>query len=227
MVSIIPANENANKGGNFGRAFGQAFSQGAQSYSTAKENSRKLAGHQTDSEDYARRTGMRLSDNPDIAKIQISEELKGQNQRELAGMKSNEKKGAKSIAGLQGALQTVKDMRGLREKGNLGRGSSFRGFFGGETAKDIGTYEQLGKSLIQYASTIPIRNKLEFETLSSKLYDSTTTDSEAEGVLDAMEKIINDSLSELTDQPTNSAEQQSGFDPLSNGGKQSLGDIWK
>lgn len=94
------------------------------------------------------------------------------------------------------ALETVNKMREIRKKGNLGayvKGGLHH--FGGETARDKGIYEQLGKSLISYATSIPIRNRLEFETLAERLYDSSITDAEAEGVLDAMEKILNDSVS--------------------------------
>jgi hypothetical protein len=82
----------------------------------------------------------------------------------------------------------------------LGRGSSVKGFFGGEAARDRGEYEQLGKSLISYASTIPIRNQKEFDVLSKKLYDPNIPDKEAEGTLDSMIKILNDSISSFGEQ---------------------------
>jgi hypothetical protein len=44
------------------------------------------------------------------------------------------------------------------------------------------------------ASTIPIRNQREFETLSHNLFDPTITDAKAEGILNAMEKIIRASM---------------------------------
>lgn len=119
------------------------------------------------------------------------------------------------IAPLETALETVDEMRKLRKKGNLGRGSGIIGLAGGETARDRGKYEQLGKSLIQYATNIPIRNQLEFETLAERLYDASITDAEAEGVLDAMENIIKNSLRGVqgienqTKQPSNS--EKPGF----------------
>lgn len=93
-------------------------------------------------------------------------------------------------------LDTVNRMRQIRKKGNLGIGTDAYSIFGGKTAKDAGEYSQLGKSLISLASTIPIRNQMEFETLSHKLYDPNITDSEAEGVLNAMERILKDSEEE-------------------------------
>lgn len=110
------------------------------------------------------------------------------------------------IAPLQTGLQTIKRMRELGEGGRLGK-TLTRGIFGGQQAKERGEYEQLGKSLISLASTIPIRNQMEFETLSSKLYDPSLLDSEREGVLNAMERIITQSLQQYgtptqTTQPT-------------------------
>lgn len=98
------------------------------------------------------------------------------------------------IAPLQAGLQTINEMRKLRSKGNLGRLSPIMALGAGETSKDRGAYQTLGNSLISMASTIPIRNKAEFEILTGKLNDPSITDAEAEGVLDSMEKIIQRSM---------------------------------
>lgn len=134
-------------------------------------------------------------------------DLEGRNQQELEKIKSLQKseqlQGKKSedlqanIAPLQAALARVNEMKNIRKKGNLGRGSSVLGFFGGETARDRGEYQTLGNSLIQYASNIPIRNRIEFEKLAGHLSDPSTTDSEAEGILNALEEIIGSSLSKF------------------------------
>jgi hypothetical protein len=105
----------------------------------------------------------------------------------------------KNVATYTQGLDTLNRMRQLRSKGNLGRGSSIIGAFGGETAKDRGEYEQLGKSLISLASTIPIRNQMEFQTLSEKLYDPSITDAEAEGTINAMQRILEGNLSQYED----------------------------
>lgn len=123
------------------------------------------------------------------------------------------------IAPFQAGLETVQQMRALRNKGNLGRGSSFLGFFGGETARDRGQYEQLGKSLISLASNIPIRNQMEFQTLAEKLYDPSLTDGEAEGVLNAMERILNQNMQKFQGKESNVSQES--------GKKIPLGDIWK
>lgn len=94
----------------------------------------------------------------------------------------------------EAGLQTVQRMREIGKKGHLGIGSSIQGAFLGEARKDRGEYEQLGKSLISLASTIPIRNKVEFETLAHNLYDPSLSDEKREGILNAMEQIISQHL---------------------------------
>jgi hypothetical protein len=123
------------------------------------------------------------------------------------------------IAPFQAGIETVQQMRQLRAKGNLGRGSSILGFFGGETARDRGQYEQLGKSLISLASNIPIRNQMEFQTLAEKLYDPSLTDGEAEGVLNAMEKILNQNMKKFQVNEAKGSQESEKKIPL--------GDIWK
>jgi len=95
----------------------------------------------------------------------------------------------KTLAAKSG-LEIIDRMRELGKKGNLGRGSNIFKIFGGETAKDFGEYEQLGKSLIQLSTNIPIRNRQEFETLAHNLYDPTIPDSQREGILNALQMII-------------------------------------
>lgn len=109
----------------------------------------------------------------------------------------------------QSGLDILNQMRNIRKKGNIGRGSQITKHIGGETAKDFGEYEQLGKSLISLATNIPIRNRLEFETLAEKLYDPSIQDKEAEGILNAMEKIIKNNLK--TSEKTNSRPPLSSF----------------
>lgn len=106
----------------------------------------------------------------------------------LAGEK-NEK-----IAPYQNALKTIDRMEFLGAKGGMGRGSSWRAVLGGAQAKDFGEYQQLGKSLISFASTIPIRNEKEFDILSANLFDPTIPDSKRSGILKGMRKIINDAM---------------------------------
>jgi hypothetical protein len=105
---------------------------------------------------------------------------------------------------LEGALETIQRMRDLRKQDNLGWGSQITRLFSPKARKDAGEYEQLGKSLISLASNIPIRNKQEFETLAERLYDPAISDDEAEGILSAMERIIQNSQNVVSDQPKGS-----------------------
>jgi hypothetical protein len=91
-------------------------------------------------------------------------------------------------------IKTIDRMRNIGKKGNLGRTSILFKGFGGETDKDFAEYEQLGKSLIALSTTIPIRNRLEFETLAHNLYDPSLTDSAREGILNALESILKSNL---------------------------------
>lgn len=106
------------------------------------------------------------------------------------------------------ALSTLDRQRALLKRGRLG---PKLGMLGGATAgelpklgisltaqgkRDRAEYERLGKSLIQLSATIPIRNRQEFEVLAESLYDPTLSESTIEGNLDAMERIIKNSLPE-------------------------------
>lgn len=112
-------------------------------------------------------------------------------------LQSNVKK-TQAAAPLQAGLATIHRMRELGSRGRLGK-TITRGLLGGEEAKERGEYEQLGKSLISLATTIPIRNRIEFETLAGKLYDPSIRDKEREGILDAMERIISQNLQQFGD----------------------------
>lgn len=146
-----------------------------------------------------------------LAEIYAAENLKGQaKEKNFANelekqRREHEFKAAAKASELQGkeqekeapfqaGLDALEQMRILRKKGNLGFFSSLTGNFSPETRKDRGEYEQLGKSLISLASNIPIRNQREFTTLAEKIYDSSITDAEAEGILNAMERIISNSM---------------------------------
>lgn len=108
--------------------------------------------------------------------------------------RENFKKIREKTSPLMGALQTIHDMEALGEKGNLGIGTSLQQIYSPEARNDAAQYEQLGKSLISLASTIPIRNQAEFETLSGKLFDPSVSDSGRKGILNAMKRIIQNSL---------------------------------
>lgn len=124
------------------------------------------------------------------------------NKEERAAETSKEKKkleNREKLAGLEAARGRVELMRAIRKKGNLGFSAQPRAiasniFGSGEAAKDVGEYETLGNSLISFASDIVIRNQKEFEKLTGRLTDPYITDKEAEGIINSLERIINDSM---------------------------------
>lgn len=169
----------------FGETIGSSLGAGlTQSLQSMLKN--KLAQRSMNAENQAlQRFGIDVAGigDPDLRKQIVAESLKGQSEF-----------GNKAMAG-QNALSTINRMRQLGSQGNLGFGSGVQStVFGGKTARDYGEYEQLGKSLIQMASPIIIRNKSEFETLAGKLYDPSIRDQEREGILAGMEKIIKDNM---------------------------------
>lgn len=102
---------------------------------------------------------------------------------------------------LLSGLETIKRMRELQEGGNLGpkiafvgTGRKYGSTFSKQGMQDRKEYEQLGKSLIPLASLIPIRNQLEFKTLSEDLYNPDLKNEEIKGIVDAMERIIYQAL---------------------------------
>ena len=94
----------------------------------------------------------------------------------------------------ENGLKTVEEMERIINTGNIGKGSGFLSPFNKDIRKDRAVYTQLGKSLISLASTIPIRNKVEFETLAEELYNPNNSDATNLGTLKAMKKIITQSM---------------------------------
>lgn len=109
---------------------------------------------------------------------------------ELIKADKKEKEAAESI---QGAKSILNRMKELGKTGHLGPKISQYGglgFASGNVRRDRAEYERLGKALIPFATSIPIRNRIEFETLAGDLSDPTLTDATREGILKAMERII-------------------------------------
>lgn len=116
-------------------------------------------------------------------------------------IKGKRKESGEQNQGILGALDVVKRQRELLKSANLGpkyailgTGRKAGSTFTKQGIKDRAEYERLGKSLISRATNIPIRNRIEFETLADKLFDPLAKQEEIEGSLDAMERILNNSL---------------------------------
>jgi hypothetical protein len=116
-------------------------------------------------------------------------------QEKNAGQRSKEVSEAQAeISDFQGALDAISKMEGLRKKGNLGMFNRVQGIYDPQAREDKGAYQTLGNSLISYASSIPIRNKQEFEKLAGHISDPNITDAEASGILQQMRTIITNSM---------------------------------
>ncbi len=137
-------------------------------------------------------------------KYAFEKELASQNQENQARMndarinaKKEEKREKKEEdnRALRGGLDTLKRMKEIRRRGRLGIGSEYSLF--AKTRQAAGEYSQLGKSLIQLsAGGLIIKNQKEFETYAHDLFDPTITDSKAQGVLNAIERIIRNNMGE-------------------------------
>lgn len=139
----------------------------------------------------------------------LSNMAKNEFERRQESKKANTKS-KESIAPLQSAFETIERMEKIGKKGNLGVGSKYKGIISPTTRKDRSEYERLGKSLIQYSTNIPIRNKQEFETLAHDLYDPSISDDSREGILNAMKRIIQSSMTQYK-QPESDEESQTSI----------------
>lgn len=85
MVQIIPANENANTASQFAQAMGQGLGTFGQAYTGARQKAKE---HARDQDYYSKLTGGgTLSRNPELAKIQYQEALKGKKTPQIEAVK--------------------------------------------------------------------------------------------------------------------------------------------
>jgi len=207
MPQIIEENRRPSFAQNFGQAIGGAL-QGANQFqemqksqkmnAQANQMASQLLGFDTSGMEPKTRDQLIMEKFRQEGALNLQENKFKQDAEALTQKTDVENR--QKIEPLRGAMDALNRMKSLRKKGNLGLGSSYSPF--SSTRKDAGEYEQLGKSLIQYATNIPIRNRIEFETLAERLYDPNITDASAEGILNAMERIINTSLSAYGAQST-------------------------
>lgn len=208
--------------GNLGQAAGQAIPQyyreKQQQQQTQQENEayKRLTGHDLtglspearqkafgelmQGQNQTQLQNLKFGHEAELQKQKYGYESELQNEKNLISNYENELKNDEErkskLAPYQAGLKTIAEMRRLGKKGNLGRGSSIKGVFGGETAKDLGKYRQLGKSLIQLAAPLKITNRTEFEEYAKDLSNPFLSDSEREGILEAVESIIRNSMEE-------------------------------
>ncbi len=201
MIDIIKENRKPTFGQKLSEGIGRGI-EGAQRLADEMQAEKKQAARR---EQIKNLTGMELDD-PDLQKIafqtQMDRELKEDEYSYKAKEAAEKLKGENEAkrTPLKGALSSIDEMMKIRRKGNLGLGVGLWSSVGrGETARDKGSYETLGNSLISYATSIPIRNRVEFEKLAGHISDPSISDAEAEGILVKMKKIIQDSLGQYED----------------------------
>lgn len=200
MIQIIKENRPDSFGQKFSNAIGAGLQGGSeliqkheqnQKNQQANQMAQQLLGFDTSGVDPKTRDQLIMEKFRQEGALNLQENKYKQDADAL--IQKTDKENRENIEPLRGAMDALNRMKLLRKKGSLGVGASYSPFK--STRKDAGEYEQLGKSLIQYATNIPIRNRIEFETLAENLYDPNITDAKADGILNAMERIINNSMS--------------------------------
>lgn len=217
-IQIIQENRRPSSFDKFSQLVGQGVELGTQNLmSRERKNAQELQNRQENSR--LRELGFDVEGlNPELKKEVVSRMLQGRQQENLQQQKygfENELEGIrqegisnkenqkykselnKKANPLKTGLKTLQEMKRIVGNGRLGVLSSVGGFFSDKTRQDRAKYSQLGKSLISLASTIPIRNKTEFETLANDLHDPNNTDAYNNGILQAMQEILTRGLQEL------------------------------
>jgi hypothetical protein len=208
MVQVLPERAPKPRNPDWRDALVAALQGGAQGYEkgselrSLQEEKNRLTGERNAENEAFKLRGIDLSNIQDakLRNLVASAELQGKREKEniQERIKQSEpkelKKKQEEESKISNALNSVQEMKNIRKQGNLGLGTGLWSKLGGKTAKDKGKYETLGKSLIQYVSSIPVRNRAEFEEFAHGLTDANISDAEAEGILDSMEQLLNNAI---------------------------------
>lgn len=200
MVTLLNAPPpKKNIWGRIGASLGEGFQEG-QKEAKQSQMAQQLAGQKQANE---------------IDRLKQEYQLRSQLQQEKNQLQLDDLAGKKreQIQNFDNALDIVDRMQKIGNKGNLGTSSNVIKYIHPERQRDIGEYEQLGKSLIQYASNIPIRNKAEFDVLSHDLFDTSLPDAQREGILNAMRNIIEKSKEAVGGESSEHQRQNTGQEP--------------
>jgi hypothetical protein len=145
--------------------------------------------------------------------------------REKKLIEAKQKK--EDLAKFEGAGQILEQMRSIKNRGNIGRGSGFLGMFPGQTARDRAEFEQLGKSLIPLvAAGVPIRNQREFDEYKKVIVDASSSDDQIEGAINGLEKIFNMKLEGKKEKSASSSSSGTSLKKVKPGTKLTL-DVMK
>ena len=124
-------------------------------------------------------------------------------QAKIAATAAKSTKAKEKATAIKHARSLVGRQREISQTGHLGPIVSTLGTsrkLGSTTSSEGQTlreeYKRLGKALISSATTIPIKNILEFKVIADDLYDPDKTNEEIKGSLDAMDRILKDAEEE-------------------------------
>jgi len=137
-------------------------------------------------------------------------------QKEIIKGRSQNAGNEKQMASLN-ALNLINTARGLTKSGHLGpkvgiigTGRKLGSTWSSEGQRVRAEYKQLGKALVQAAAPLKITNKAEFLHYAEDLEDPNRNLEDIEGSLNALERIIRNSLGEQGNQQSNPNSQAAG-----------------
>lgn len=151
---------------------------------------------------------------PEIRQLIIGEKLKGQTASEKNAIEMNQKS-----APLKIGLDTIQKMKAIKDRGNLGIGSSFLSAISTDARKDRAEYQQLGRSLIPLVSAgVGIRNEKEFEEYKKVITDPSASDDAIDGALHGLEDLLNRQMQEYSSSYSNPFSSESMGKMMREGG---------
>jgi len=192
---VIVLDEAPSFGSQIGRSLGRGIGAGVAGGASHFANSvnRKKEDEFLDKEYGVKLSGIK---NPEMRKALLQSGVESQTQGEKLRAARHEKE-----APARQGLETIERQRERLASGHLGpklggigQTPKIMSSLSNEGRKVRSGYEQAGKELIQLASTLPIRNKAEFEVLAERLYDPTLPEAAIEGILDEMEAHLKGAL---------------------------------
>jgi hypothetical protein len=149
-----------------------------------------LLGNMAEDQKIEQLTGQNVSGlSPEMKQLFFQNIMKGQGQNQA-------KQGAYQKAqGLINRAKQISQTGHLGPKvGILGTGRDFGSTFSSEGQKLRSEYKQIGKALVQAAAPLKITNRAEFQHYAEDLEDPTRNLEDIQGSLEALERIIRDSM---------------------------------
>jgi hypothetical protein len=147
-------------------------------------------------------------------------------QKEIIKGRSQNAGNEKQMAS-QNALNLINTARGLTKTGHLGpkvgiigTGRNLGSTWSSEGQRVRAEYKQLGKALVQAAAPLKITNKAEFLHYAEDLEDPNRNLEDIEGSLNALERIIRNSLGEHGNQQSNASQNSQAQGSLTTGNNQ-------